>query len=88
MPNFHEISNESNPQSIISKYIQEYSKYSNRNVIVYYSGWLNHTEPKTGSSINDLDKNGFMSVIHGLDKLKGLDLFLHTPVGMLELQNH
>lgn len=50
-------------------------------MIVYYSGWLNHTEAKNGLSINDLDKNGFMSVIHGLDKLKGLDLFLHTPGG-------
>ena len=28
-----------------------------------------------------MDKNGFMSVIHGLDKSKGLDLFLHTPGG-------
>ncbi len=28
-----------------------------------------------------MDKNRFMSVIHGLDKSKGLDLFLHTPGG-------
>lgn len=81
MPNFHEITNESNPQSIISKYINAYSEMTGRNVIVYYSGWLNHTQPKSGSSINDLDKNGFMSVIQGLDKSKGLDLFLHTPGG-------
>ncbi len=81
MPDFFDISNESNPQSTISKYIQKYQKYTKRNVIVYYSGWLNHTEVKRGSSINDLDKNGFMSVIHGLDKSKGLDLFLHTPGG-------
>ncbi len=31
--------------------------------------------------LNDLDKNGFMSVIHGLDRSKGLDLILHTPGG-------
>ena len=69
MPNFHEITNESNPQSVISKYINAYSEMTGRNVIVYYSGWLNHTQPKSGSSINDLDKNGFMSVIQGLVEL-------------------
>ncbi len=81
MPDFFEISNESNPQSVIYKYIQKYQRYTKRNVIVYYSGWLNHTETKIGAAINDLDKNGFMSVVRGLDKSKGLDLFLHTPGG-------
>ena len=81
MPNLHEISNESNPQTIISKYISKYTKYTNRNVIVYYSGWLNHKNFVKGIDINDLDKNGFMSMVHGLDKSKGLDLFLHTPGG-------
>ena len=38
MPDFFEISNESNPQSVISNYIQKYQKYTKRNVIVYYSG--------------------------------------------------
>ena len=82
MPNLHEISTESNPQYIISKYIKEYANMEKRNVIVYYSGWLHHTRGNEESYIiNDLDKNGFMSVIHGLDKTKGLDLFLHTPGG-------
>lgn len=81
MPNLHEITNEINPQKVISKYVNEYSHAVGRNVIIYYSGWLNHTEPDDGASINDLDKNGFMSVINGLDKSKGLDLFLHTPGG-------
>lgn len=81
MPNLYDISNESNPQSVISKYIEKYSDKVKRNVIVYYSGWLNHTNPSASAGINDLDKNGFMSVIHGLDKSKGLDLFLHTPGG-------
>jgi hypothetical protein len=51
-------------------------------VIVYYSGWLQ----KPGSSpyvvqVNDDDKNGFMAVIHQLDRSAGLDLLLHTPGG-------
>ena len=81
MPNFYEISSESNPQTVISKYIKKYSQMVDRNVIIYYSGWLNNTEPEKMTSINDLDKNAFMSVINGLDKSKGLDLFLHTPGG-------
>lgn len=31
--------------------------------------------------INDGDKNGFMTVIHGMDPSIGLDLVLHTPGG-------
>lgn len=81
MPNLHEISKEINPQTIISKYISLLCEETKRNVIVYYSGWLNHTQPKKGLEINDLDKNAFMSVIHGLDKNKGVDLILHTPGG-------
>jgi ATP-dependent protease ClpP protease subunit len=55
-----------------------------RNVIIYYSGWLQkgflHT-PAIRMDINDSDKDGFMAVIHKLDRTKGLDLFLHTPGG-------
>ena len=32
-------------------------------------------------SINDRDLNGFMTVIHDMDKTKGLDLILHSPGG-------
>ncbi|MDE6152222.1 MAG: ATP-dependent Clp protease proteolytic subunit [Prevotella sp.] len=32
-------------------------------------------------SINDNDKNGFMTVVNKLDRKKGLDLILHTPGG-------
>lgn len=34
-----------------------------------------------GFEINDSDKTGFMSTIHGLDRGLGLDLILHTPGG-------
>ena len=56
-----------------------------RNVIVYYSGWLQKPTMRLGPlfSINDNDKNGFMSAIHGLDTNRGLDLILHTPGGNL-----
>ena len=64
------------------KYIKKLSKKAGRNVIAYYSGWLQ--KPGIGNAeINDDDKNGFMATIHGLDRTKGLDLLLHTPGGNL-----
>jgi ATP-dependent protease ClpP protease subunit len=66
------------------KYIKALSRYTKRNVIVYYSGWLQKgAMPGLGSllSVVDNDKNGFMATIHQLDRKKGLDLLLHTPGG-------
>ncbi|HRQ60051.1 MAG TPA: S49 family peptidase [Alphaproteobacteria bacterium] len=62
------------------KYLAELHKYTGRNVIAYYSGWLQKPDIE-GSQINDDDKNGFMMAVHGLDCKKGLDLILHTPGG-------
>ncbi|MBI3131467.1 MAG: ATP-dependent Clp protease proteolytic subunit [Acidobacteria bacterium] len=58
-----------------------------RNTIIYYSGWLQKMDLQRSHgrdfSIHDGDKNGFMAVIHRLDRSKGLDLLLHTPGGDL-----
>ena len=35
----------------------------------------------SATEVNDADKNGFMTAVHGLDRSKGLDLLLHTPGG-------
>ncbi len=62
------------------KYIKKLSEKTNRNVICYYSGWLQ----KPGNEaviINDKDKHSFMVTVHKLDRTKGLDLLLHTPGG-------
>lgn len=53
---------------------------TNRNVIAYYSGWL-EKEGIRGVDITDSDKNAFMAAIHKFDRTKGLDLILHTPGG-------
>ncbi len=61
-------------------YLKKLQEHTERNVIAYYSGWLQ----KPGillSDINDEDKNAFMTTVHELDRRKGLDLFLHTPGG-------
>lgn len=54
-----------------------------RNIILYYSAFLQKPEPQYATDITNPDKNGFMSAIHGLDRKKGLDLILHTPGGDL-----
>jgi len=62
------------------KYLNEISKCTNRNVITYYSGWMQ--KPTAADvSINDRDINAFMEAVYKLDKSKGVDLILHTPGG-------
>lgn len=67
------------------KYLAHLFEVTDRNVIVYYSAWLQKRDLAqfgvTGFDLNDSDKNGFMAAIHELDRSKGLDLILHTPGG-------
>ena len=87
MPDWNDILNEisdnakSSPYDIIRrKYLKRLNEITKRNVIIYYSGWL-QKPGLSGTEVNDADKNGFMNAIHGLDRTKGLDLILHTPGG-------
>ena len=84
MPNWNQILNEigsgSNFDIVRRKYLLKLHKHTKRNVIIYYSGWLQKSGLK-GIEVNDADKNGFMSVIHRLNRKLGLDLLLHTPGG-------
>jgi ClpP class serine protease len=91
MPNWNQMLEELNtftksPHDLVRrKYLKSLSDITGRNVIIYYSGWLQKPELQRDHaihfSVNDNDKNGFMSAISGLDKTKGLDLILHTPGG-------
>lgn len=65
------------------KYLKLLSEYTDRNVIAYYSGWLQRGPNTPNISINDSDKNALMATVHGLDRSKGLDLILHTPGGSI-----
>jgi len=85
MPSWNDILREINEKGsthdvIRRKYIQKLHEHTSRNVIIYYSAWLQKPNIN-GTQVNDADKNGFMTVIHGLDRSKGLDLILHTPGG-------
>jgi ATP-dependent protease ClpP protease subunit len=85
MPNWAEIVNKINQDRSISidtyrrRYLEKLYKKTERNIIIYYSGWL--TKKIRNTEINDSDMNGFMNAVHGLDKSIGLDLILHTPGG-------
>ena len=62
------------------QYMAEISKITERNVITYYSGWLKKPDAPH-VSIDEQDKNAFMSAVYKLNRDKGLDLILHTPGG-------
>ena len=62
------------------KHLKRLFRYTGRNVIAYYSGFLSKPGIE-GTQITDEDKNGLMLGIHQLDRTKGLDLILHTPGG-------
>lgn len=86
MPNWGEVLTEvqgmrvENPlDSIRQKYLRIMHRYTGRNVIAYYSGFLQ--KPDSDCAIDDNDKNAFMQTVYMLDKDKGLDLILHTPGG-------
>jgi len=85
MPNWNQILDEiraagSMHDVIRRRYLAKVHEVTGRNVIIYYSGWL-QKGGAPGVDINDEDKNGFMTVVHGMDKNLGLDLILHTPGG-------
>lgn len=62
------------------KYLKNLAKHRSRNVIAYYSGWIQRPG-LAKCSINDDDKNALMAAVHQMDRRKGLDLLLHTPGG-------
>ncbi len=85
MPNWNQLLDEirsagSMHDVVRRKYLAEIHELTQRNIIAYYSGWL-QKGAIAGVEINDEDKNGFMTVIHQLDRSLGLDLVLHTPGG-------
>lgn len=90
MPNWNEVlqemlsaqgRSEPDPIGLVRrKYLTLLKQKTGRNIITYYSGWLQKPQIM-GVDINDEDKNGFMTAVHGMDCSLGLDLVMHTPGG-------
>lgn len=87
MPSWNEVlseivvsQNSGGVDAVRRKYLSELHKLTGRNVIAYYSGWLQKPGYKL-SHVNDDDKNGLMNAVYGMDRSLGLDLILHTPGG-------
>jgi ClpP class serine protease len=70
------------------KYLTKLEERVQRTVVAYYSGFLQKRSPDgrfhPETTITDLDMNGFMAVVHGVKRDRGLDLLLHTPGGGTE----
>ena len=81
IPSLFELKNDGmDPSERLNFYIKRLHEHTERNVIIYYSGWLSFDHAK--NIINDLDMNGFMAMTHNLNYDDGLDLILHTPGGV------
>lgn len=77
------LNNEPNPvDTMRRKYLNTMFKYTGRNVIAYYSAFIQKPNLE-GTDIDDNDKNAFMQAVCGLDRSIGLDLILHTPGGQI-----
>jgi ClpP class serine protease len=90
MPNWNDILAEttrsgSTHDMVRRQYLKKLATKTKRNVIIYYSGWLQksdlYRQQPWEFMLNDADKNGLMATIHQMDRSKGLDLLLHTPGG-------
>jgi len=85
MPNWEQVIKEVNSipnahDSVRRKYLNIMYQYTGRNVITYYSAFI-QKQGISGTGIEDSDKNAFMQTSHGLNRNLGLDLILHTPGG-------
>lgn len=87
MPNWNQVLDELNRSNrkdaldfVRRKYLKNLAKHRKRNVIAYYSGWIQRPG-LAKCSINDDDKNALMAAVHQMERAKGLDLLLHTPGG-------
>src|ERR1700730_17720442 len=71
------------PDPVRRKYLSELAALTKRNVVAFYSSFLQRPGPEYyfNNQINDEDKQGFMATFSGLDFDIGLDLILHTPGG-------
>lgn len=66
------------------RHMRRLAKATGNNVAVYATCFVqNPSAPKAALSITSEDVHGFMDILRGADKKKGLDLILHSPGGKI-----
>lgn len=66
------------------EYLCDLAEYTDREVILYSSGWLEIDSDSPQMSMTDTDVHGFMQTIHDFNS-EELDLLLHSPGGSAEV---
>jgi membrane-bound ClpP family serine protease len=88
MPTWGEVAREINLAGNIDQvrwgYLNKLHLHTKRNIIAYYSAWLQRPSNNFILMINDEDINGFMQSVNNIDRNLGVDLILHTPGGNIE----
>ena len=70
--------------SVRLRHMRRLAKITGNNVAVYATCFVQKSAPTAGLSIVNDDILGFMNILNGADKGKGLDLILHSPGGSAE----
>ena len=76
---FNTIKTGTNP-NLEEEILNEYYEHTHRNLIVYYSGFLNNVNIED-STVCDNDLIGLLNAVVNLDPKQGLDIIIHTPGG-------
>ena len=64
--------------------MKELCEVTHRNLICYFSAWLQSSVINPELQINDNDMNGLMNAVSGIEDCSiGLDIMLHTPGGVV-----
>lgn len=72
---------DSQHKNIRLKYLRQYSRYTNRNIIIYYSDFLSSSKPAFLTMLDEEDKHIIGDVVKELDPQKGLDVLIESPGG-------
>lgn len=71
--------------AVRQQYLARLSAHTNRNTIIYASGWLQKPQaPGEFLSVHPSDMDGFLEVVKAADTAKDLDIILHSPGGSPE----
>ena len=71
-------------ETVRNRHMRRLAKITGNNAAIYATCFVQKAAPESGLSIISEDVHGFMDILNGADKGKGLDLILHSPGGRAE----